>query len=126
MNEVQLELDLVIADKYERRRAALKSKGLHYSDRIVEALKARGWIHNKSGGIGSGKVLYKEVELADKYVGEMGIKRRVIAIGIDDDLRYFSVLSGFHDVFDIDGRDFDFKPKAGAKLLDEYVEKMYS
>lgn len=126
MNEVQLELDLVIADKYDRRRAALKSKGLHYSDRIIEALKARGWIHDNSGGIGSGKVLYKEVELSDKYVGEMGIWCRVIHIGIDDNNRYFSVLSGFDVAFDVDGRDFDFKPKAAAKLLDEYVERMYA
>ena len=126
MNEAHLELDLVIADKYDRRRAALQSKGLHYSDRIIEALKARGWIHNKSVGIGGGKVLYKEVEVNDKYVGEIGIKRRVITIGIDDNNRYFSVLSGFDVAFDIDGRDFEFKPKAGAKLLDDFVERMYA
>ena len=64
MNEVQLELDLVIADKYERRRAALKSKGLHYSDRIINALIARGWVYDKSGSIGNSKVLYKKVKVA--------------------------------------------------------------
>lgn len=126
MNEVQLELDLVIADKYDRRRAALESNGLHYSDRIIQALVARGWVHDKSGGIGSGKVLYKQVDVAAKYQGEMGINRRVIPIGIDDDDRYFSVLSGFDVAFDIDGREYDFKPKAAAKLLDEYVERMYA
>lgn len=118
------ELDLVITDKYERRRAALQSKGLHYSDRIIEALKSRGWIQDMYG-VSSSNMLYKEVEVSYKYVGLIGIKRRVIAIRIDDN-RYFSVLSGFDVAFDIDGRNFDFKPKAAAKLLDDFVERMYA
>lgn len=124
MNEVQLELDLVIADKYDRRCAALKSNGLHYSDRIIQALVARGWYHDKSD-IGEGRTLYKEILVSDSYIGLIRAKSRVIAINIDENFRYFRVLSGFDVAFDIDGRKYDFKPKAAAKLLDEYVERMY-
>lgn len=127
MNEVQLELelDLVIADKYDRRRAALEINRLHYSDRIIQALVARGWYHDKSD-IGEGRILYKEILVSDSYIGLIGAKSRVITIVIDENFRYFRVLSGFGVAFVIDGRNFDFKPKAAAKLLDEYVERMYA
>lgn len=118
MTEVQL--DLFLQDKYDRRRHALQYGNIHYSDRIISALVNLGWVSDIDQTL-----FAKKVDVNPELVGVMEIEHRLIALGVSSDRRYFTIYSGFDVVFEIDGREFDFKPKAAAKLLNDFAMGMY-
>lgn len=121
MSEVQLELNLVVGDKFERRREYLKTAKLHYSDRIINKLESLGWEVSEDR-----KLLAKVVKASSKHVGDIGLVERIPTIEISKNGRYFTIHQGFDVAFDIDGREFDFKPNAAAMLLNNFVENMYN
>lgn len=96
----------------------LESVGLneeHYSEKMLAALKKHGWTVK-------GKTAEKMLKKVAPS-GRFSDGSRIVSARFDNRGRYLEAVLGFETLVDIDGREFENSPEAGAKKFNDAVEK---